>query len=108
MSDNRKFQREKRRISCEYRSDGESHSGLVSNLSARGLFIQSSLMPEDGTQLELILHDADEGEVQLWGRVVRKKLPHRTLSAVEPGGFGISIESASEDYFRLLASLGML
>ena len=65
-------------------------------------------MPEDGIQLDVLLHDSEQGEVQIWGRVVRKKPPHRTLSSMEPGGFGLSIESASEDYFRLLASMGML
>ncbi len=106
MSENRKFDRERRRISCEYRAAGSAHTGIVANLSARGLFIQSSAMPDDGAQLDLLLHDPEFGEVQLWGRVVRTKPPHRTLANVEPGGFGVVVESASEDFFRLVTGLG--
>ncbi|MGB0620189.1 MAG: PilZ domain-containing protein [Myxococcota bacterium] len=102
MSDNRKFEREKRRISCEFRTAGLSHMGLVSDLSARGLFIQSSRMPDDGAQLDVLLHDSEFGEIQLWGRVVRTKSPHRSLANIDPGGFGVVIESASEDFFRLV------
>ena len=107
MAENRKFQREKRRISCDYRANGEAHSGIVSDLSARGLFVQSSAMPEEGAQLELTLHDVEHGEVALWGRVARTKPPHRSISNVVPGGFGVVVESAPEDFFDLLIALGL-
>lgn len=105
MSDQRTYQREKRRISCEYRTTGRSHTGIVADLSARGLFIQSSSMPEDGEQIDLLLRDPAFGEVRLWGRVVRTRSPHRTLVNFEPGGFGVRVESASEDFFQLVNGL---
>ena len=59
-------------------------------------------MPDDGAQLDVLLHDSEFGEIQLWGRVVRTKSPHRSLANIDPGGFGVVIESAWEDFFRLV------
>ncbi|MBB83330.1 MAG: hypothetical protein CL931_05910 [Deltaproteobacteria bacterium] len=59
-------------------------------------------MPDDGAQLEALLHDSEFGEIQLWGRVVRTKSIHRSPANIDPGGFGAVIEFASQDFFRLV------
>lgn len=51
-------------------------------------------MPDDGAQLDALLHDSEFGEIQLWERVVRTTSPHRSLANIAPGGFGVVIESA--------------
>ena len=107
MRENRKFKREKRRIPCEFRWDGRAHSALVTDLSARGLLVQSAVMPDDGAQIELILYDTTRGEVQVWGRVTRTKTPHRSIANVIPGGFGVAVESASEEFFQIIIELGL-
>jgi hypothetical protein len=107
MGENRKFRREKRRAACEFRVEGKSQPGILANLSARGLFIQSSVIPPEGCQVLVTLHDPAYGEMELWGRVVRTKTPHRSISNVIPGGFGIAIDSAPSEYFDLLIALGL-
>jgi hypothetical protein len=107
MGENRKFRRERRRTACEFRLEGKSHAGIVGNLSARGLFIQSALIPPEGTQIRVTLHDPSHGEIELWGRVARTKAPHRSITNVIPGGFGISVETAPPEYFDLLIALGL-
>ena len=107
MPNQRSFTREKRQISCKYQFEGNHHSGIVADLSARGLFIHSAFTPAIGKQLGLSLRDVDHGEFGLWGRVIRLDRPHRSLSSVVPSGFGVTLESAPEVYFELLVSLGL-
>jgi hypothetical protein len=108
MPENRTFKRKNERVACEYRIAGKTHSGLVSDLSPRGIFVQGSQMPEEGAQVEVVLHDRVRGDLQLWGRVVRKRRPHRSLTSFEPGGFALEVESAPEEFFSVLVSLGLL
>ena len=61
---------------------------------------------DDGAQIDLLLRDPVYGEVQLWGRVVRTKPPHRTLASVEPGEVGGGVESTSENFFRIVTRSG--
>ena len=103
----RKFQREKHRVGCEYRSGGVSHQGILVDLSASGLFIQSSMKPEEGDLVEVVLHEPELGEISLRGRVRRVKVSHRSAAVVSQGGFGVEIESAPEGYFQLLVQLGL-
>lgn len=107
MPNQRSFEREKRRISCNYQVEGNQHSGIVADLSARGLFIHSTFIPDIGKHLGLSLRDVDHGEFDLWGRVTRLDKPHRSITSVVPGGFGVTVESAPEVYFDLLVSLGL-
>ena len=107
MLNQRHFEREKRRISCNYHDDGSQHSGIIADLSARGLFIHSAFIPEIGKHLGLSVYDVEQGEFNLWGRVVRRDKPHRSLMNVVPGGFGLRAKSAPEAYFELLLSLGV-
>ena len=103
----RQFKREKHRVGCEYRVGGEAHSGIVTDLSARGLFVKSSFQPAEGEAIELVLHEPGIGEVQLRGHIVRLKRSHRSAAVVVAGGFGVQLETAPEKFFELLVKLGL-
>ena len=106
-SEKRQFQREKHRVGCEFRVKGEVHNGIVSDLSARGVFIQSSFRPEEGYEIELVLREHEIGEIRLHGRVARLKRSHRSAAAVLTAGFGVQIDTAPENFFELLVKLGL-
>ena len=102
----RKFEREARRFSCEFRTQGENYRGFVHDLSARGLFLQTVAVPPEGSEVRLKLYDPQEQPIELVARVARLRSSHRSLSALETGGIGLRIESAPEAYFQLVLDLG--
>lgn len=106
-TEKRRFRREKHRVGCEYRIAGEVHQGILVDLSARGLFIQSSFKPEEGTDLDITLREPGLGEIPLRGKVCRLRFSHRSAAAVVSGGFAVEIDGAPEAYFQLLVQLGL-
>ncbi len=103
----RQFVREIYRVGCKYRIGDKLHNGIVSDLSARGIFVLSSHLPEEGSELMLVLH-ASAGEIELHGRVSRLQRSHRAASSVVSGaGFGVELANAPENFFALLVELGL-
>jgi hypothetical protein len=100
-----RFQREKFRLICEVLVLGERHSGIVTDLSASGLFVRTSKIPLQGTTLRVRIEKDDGDPIEIDARVIRthKASLHHTTEV--PRGLGLQIVSAPERYFQLLASL---
>ena len=105
-SDKRQFRRENRRLACEFTLDGHVCSGIVSDLSARGLFIHTTKQPASGTEIELLLRQSAFGEMTLRCRVARLRRIHSSAAVVIPSGFGAEIDYAPEAFFDLLVDIG--
>lgn len=101
----RRFPRTKHRLGCEFEVLGVRYSGIVTDVSARGLFVQSSAIPKSGTELELLLRSPDHGEIVLQARAIRLTQRHRAAAAMDPKGFGLEITRAPEQYFAMLVAL---
>lgn len=102
----RHFSRTRHRVGCEFEFANRRHTGIVGNLSARGLFVQSSALPPGGTELELVLRVAGNAAISVRGCVARLSRPNRTAAFVVPVGFALQITWAPEAYFALLLGLG--
>lgn len=102
----RYFPRTRHRVGCEFEFANRRHTGIVGDLSARGLFVQSSVLPPGGTELELMLRVAGSAAITIRGSVARLSRPNRTAAAVVPVGFALQITWAPEAYFALLLGLG--
>jgi Tfp pilus assembly protein PilZ len=97
--------RYRKRVPCRLRLTGGLHSGMVLNVSRRGLFVQTSASasPGDAVQLDLALGDAERLPVDarvVWRRVVA---PH--LRSVSTGGIGLQIQYASDAWYGYVAGL---
>ena len=104
----RTFKREKHRAGCEFHINGGAmHAGIVADVSARGLYIQSSYIPEEGAFIELIVRQEGRGDFEICGHVARLRKSHRAATSVVQGGFGVEVESAPEGFFQLLIDLGL-
>jgi hypothetical protein len=99
-----RFKRVKRRVTCDLIVQGQSHSGLVTDMSANGLYVRTRQRPGVGETLQLVLHEPD-CELQLQVRVARdhRMSGHNTTGT--PSGLGVTIVSAPEQYFHKLAAL---
>ena len=90
-------------IPTEFRAESLSGAGKVRNVSARGLFVGTRAIPEEGETVELELAEPGWPRISLTGLV--------WWTAREPGdrnarcGFGLRIVDDNDAYLRLVASL---
>ena len=97
----RRAPRTKRRISCEINVDGARHSGIVLDISATGLFVQTNLKPKAGAVAMLSLSLPGEKEpVLMEARVARKKMVPPQLLTIAHGGVGFAITKPAAAYPR--------
>ena len=101
----RRNPRDKHRVSCQFACAGSAGSGFVTDLSPRGLFVQSNTLPAEASAIRLILRDPSLGEIHCDGKVARKRAIHRSAAVVRAGGFGVELARAPESYYALLESL---
>ncbi len=105
--DRRQFERMRFRASCEFRVEGgRRHTGLVADVSARGLYILSSIVPEANQRIEVTVRSEGLADAAVIGRVSRVRKSHRSAKIVIESGFSVQVDSAPEDFFRLLMELG--
>src|SRR5262249_21997214 len=98
--------RKKRRIPCQLWVGEREHSALILDLSPSGLFVQTHARAQRGERLRL--HFAhDDAMLELKVEVVRTKAVPQGLLAATKGGMGVRIVHAPEEYYGLLAGLGI-
>jgi hypothetical protein len=102
----RRAPRAKRRMPCALRHDGSRYSGLVLDLSANGLFVQTSASVEPGDALEIELPLPGETEpVRLRATAARRRVVPARLRTFAQGGVGVRLIGAPEAYFAFVAGL---
>jgi hypothetical protein len=102
----RNFERLPYRMPCEFSYNGAQLGGIVTDVAARGLFIETSHRIPPGTELRFQLRDP-RGSYELIGCVVREKRSHRSARQVVSGGFSVRLDVIPEPFFRLLIELGL-
>ncbi|MCH7709705.1 MAG: PilZ domain-containing protein [Myxococcales bacterium] len=93
-------------MACSLLVGERRHTGIVLDVSATGLFIQTSASPSPNQVVDLELSIPGESEVVPVRAIVarRKAVPPRLIT-VAHGGLGLRIENAPEAYFTMVASL---
>ena len=91
---------------CELVAEGGRTPGIVLDLSANGVFVQTSatLPPGSRVDLELQLPGSKE-PIRIHGRVARRRAVPARLRSVVQGGIGVAIDNAPEAFFRFIAEL---
>jgi len=104
-TDLRQYRRHSRRLACLYRVEGEERSGFITNVSPCGFFVQSRQQHTAGTEIMVTIEHEPTPPIVVFGRVVRQREAHRSVSSIEQSGIGVQIHSASEDYYQLIFDL---
>lgn len=104
--DRRVFTRLPYRIPCEFAYSGAKLAGIVTDISARGIFVETSNRIPTGTELRLVLRDP-RGSFEVVGSVMRQRRSHRSARHVRSSGFGVQLNVVPEPFFRLLLELGL-
>ncbi len=98
----RSEQRIKRRLSCELFADGHRYQGIVVDLSASGLFLQTDAALDPGTRVDVLLKGSRFPEVIVRAVVARRRLTPTLLASVIHRGVGLRIVEAPEAYYDAL------
>jgi Tfp pilus assembly protein PilZ len=102
----RRAPRRKKRIACALYVEQRRYSGIVLDISATGLFVQTSGKVLPGTLVRLELFDPDRPEpLILQASVARQRVVPVRLKTIAHGGIGVKIEQAPEEFFALVAKL---
>jgi hypothetical protein len=103
----RRASRIRKRLGCSLKIDGRHHSGVVLDVSAAGLFVQTSAKPEPGTPVSVELSvPGSPRPLFLQAVVARQKLVPPQLLTVAQGGIGLLIQNAPEDWYTFIDSSG--
>jgi hypothetical protein len=100
--DQRQYRRHTRRLSCGFRVAGRDNRGFITNISARGFFIQARNQPEPGDELVVTIEDKGSDPIVVTGTVARMRKSHPSLSSIVPPGIGILVNTAPESYYQLI------
>jgi len=94
----------RKRIPCKVRRSRSTFSGLVVDVSATGLFVQTSAAAMAGDEIDITLSGREqEPAITVNAQVVwRRQVPYQLRSMVE-GGLGLKIRYAPEQYYAILA-----
>jgi PilZ domain len=98
----RRAERIKRRVTCELLLDGRSYRGIVLDLSATGIFVQTEATPGPGARMRIRFHTASGDELEVDASVARRQAVPRELAGVVRGGLGLRIERPPEAYYGLI------
>jgi hypothetical protein len=99
--------RQRKRISCELIVNGSKYSGIVLDVSASGMFVQTTVKPGpgDGVTVKLKVPGSDEA-ISVDTRVARKKMVPPQLLAVAQGGIGLAVARPVASYLDFVAAMG--
>ncbi len=98
----REEERTRRQLECELFAGDEVHTGIVLEMSARGLLVRSEFTAPCGERARIRLLDPDGGIIaELDCSVAHKRaVPHR-LAALTSGTLGLTLSSPPQSYLRL-------
>ena len=102
----RRAARTKKRLACSLQIEGRHHSGVVLDVSATGLFVQTNAKPEAGTPVSLEMSMPGSQRPLFFQAVVaRQVIVPPQLVAVAKGGLGLLIQNAPEDWYAFIAEV---
>jgi hypothetical protein len=97
----------RRRISIRYSKDGEKYvAAYASDVGPHGFFVVTRQVEPPGTPLRVLVDFPDGGAGEIQAQVRWTKRVPASLHSVVPGGFGVKIVNAPEEWFRFCAKLG--
>lgn len=97
--------RTRKRITCELVIDGKGSPGIVHDVSAAGLFVQTRARPEPGSEVEVILRlEGSSEELRVDASVARQRVVPTRLQASLPGGVGLVVDDPPPALQELIGS----
>jgi hypothetical protein len=103
--DKRNQTRISRRLTCEIAWQGQRFSGIVRDVTDRGLFVQTLANPAPNSLVRLSFPaDGARPNIQLEAGVARRRVAPRRLQATIPSGIGLEIMPPRAEYEKWLVN----
>jgi len=98
--------RVRKRLPCTLSLEARQHNGLILNLSARGLFVQTTLPAEPGTLLDLDVRDPVLGQpIPLQAAVVWRRRVSPRMTGTNQSGMGLRLLSRPAAWESMMSDL---
>lgn len=81
---------------------GRVHRGIVLDISATGVFVQSEAGLAPGDRVRLRFRPPESGEFEVDARVARRQVAPAQLATVVRGGLGLRVHAPPPAYFELI------
>ena len=94
-----------RRLSCDLFFAGARHQGVVLNVSRSGLFVQTSVAAQPGSNVGIKLNGPQGENLELDTKVVWKRIAELQITGITRSGVGLQIRHASPGYLEFLENL---
>lgn len=105
MDDNRRMPRTKKRLSCTVLVSNQSYTGIVLDVSATGIFVQTSAAPKPGEPVHVDLQMPGGEILPLEATVARRRKVPARLKSIAQGGVGLCLDAPPEAYFSMIGDL---
>jgi hypothetical protein len=106
MGERRLGLRARKRLGCEIRAKTRRYFGMVLNVSAEGLYVQTNARIDPGLVVELGLSTPiDRVSFTLRGRIARAYQTPVQLASVAPGGVGVRLIDPPASYLEYVRGL---
>ncbi len=103
MAQKRAAKRFRRRMACELTADGRPQRAIVLDVSANGMFVQTSTRLLPGTPVDVQLRfDTNDEPMAIRARVVRHRSVPANLTSIAQGGVGLRILEAPPSFYERL------
>jgi len=98
--------RSKKRIACELLIKGDRYKGIVLDVSAFGIFVQTNARPRPGAQIGVKLTlPGSNGPLSIGATVVRRNVVPPQLLAVARGGVGLALADPPKAYHDFVSEM---
>ncbi len=101
----RRFPRKTHIALCELQIEGESHEGMLRDISERGMFVHTSADLATQASARVLLKDRSGSYCEINTVVVRQDAYPHGLDLIPESGVGLTIEGASRDYLEMVSAL---
>lgn len=105
QDEQRQYKRHSFRLPCTFRILQGEQVGFITNLSARGFFIQTRSKADADADIIVQAQTENDPMMIITGTVVRERRSHRSMAAIEQPGIGVKIETAPESFYQLVLEM---
>jgi hypothetical protein len=96
--DKRGALRRKTRLPARFGADRPERLGLVTDVSARGLYVATNAVLTRGAAVRVQVRTPAGDQLDLQGRVIRTRRVAASLVAIATGGMGVRLENPPADW----------
>lgn len=98
----RQYDRHPRRIACSFEMAGGTQRAFITNISARGFFVETRSRLAPGEEIVVTIDFEWDSPIVVTGAIARTRRPPRSIAMIEKSGVGVEVLTAPEGYYLMV------